>query len=188
MQIASFSKLLGQFILSLVAALVPASQPFFAPAQRSDASLPAGVFVARDEHLADEDTLTVERRGPQRYRLVFADHTAQLTFDATLFQLGADREGRPAYFLDLEPRMARPQRHGIPAQARHLAVMVDWWLGPAQPAHLYLRTVRKSWLDEQEPTLKLPTARLGDLLKKAVAEDAFDARADLIAWRPWGAR
>jgi hypothetical protein len=182
MELASFSKLLGKFILSLVAALVPASQPFCAPARYSDAALPVGVFAANADPLPDEDALRIERRGPHRYRLTFSDRTAKLVFAATLFQLGTDREGYPAYFLDLEPRLARPERHGIPAGAKHLAVKVEWPRGPGRATHLYFRAVRKSWLDEQTPTLSLSTPQLAALLKRALAEDAFAAYTDLRLW------
>ena len=66
MEIASFSKLFGYFIAAILAGMIPAKNPFFAPADLTYEPALVGIFAQRP---LDGDAVSIEKDGPNAYRL-----------------------------------------------------------------------------------------------------------------------
>lgn len=172
-------KLAGRFVLMIFTGLIPASEPFHRPRDLAKADLPLGTFVrAAALEARPGDSVTIERR-KDGYHLVFTVwHENPVEFDARLFTAGADPDGEPAYFLDLVPLADRPERHGLPAGAKHLAAKVRWTV-EGERAWLVFEPVNKDWLDDHKPGARLKTPALRTLLAKGVESGAFNGRVEL---------
>lgn len=176
METATMSKVLGRFLLALFAGLVPATRPLHAPADRVKADLPTGEYrqtTNAPNAGVGGDRLTIARAPDGGYRVTAVPgNEAPVEFAAELFALGKDRGGAPAYFLDLRPLGARPEAHGLPAGATHLAARVRWTVERGQ-AWLSFDAMDEGWLADQGDAATMTTKELRALLRKAVARDAF---------------
>lgn len=173
MELATFGKLFGYFIATIVAGMLPAKNAFFAPADLAYEPALVGDFAQRSYRTLDSDTVSIEKDGPDAYRLTLYGRGDMTEFGARLFRLKVSGARKPVYyFLDLTPR--RRTTHKIAAGAEHLALMIE-----LEGETLSLWPYDADLPAKGSPVLPGTTDALRRFLRRAVLRDEFSGRVRL---------